>query len=121
MSRATFEINLKDAGIRLLPKLNEFIESRKTTESFAVTIEQIARWAGLTRRNGRIDDNQAFHMMQLAQCPARRPASTGCAAGMRARPCRRWPGGPARGLGWWTDGANESEPCRGVEPLVCSA
>ncbi len=27
MSRATFEMNLKDAGIRLLPKLNEFIES----------------------------------------------------------------------------------------------
>ena len=60
MSRATFEMNLKDAAIRLLPKLNEFIESRKTTESFAVTIEQIARWAGLTRRNGRIDDNQAL-------------------------------------------------------------
>lgn len=37
MSRATFEMNLKDAGIRLLPKLNEFIESRKTTESFLVT------------------------------------------------------------------------------------
>ena len=34
MSRATFEMNLKDAAIRLLPKLNEFIESRKTTESF---------------------------------------------------------------------------------------
>ena len=99
MSRATFEMNLKDAAIRLLPKLNEFIESRKTTESFAVTIEQIARWAGLTRRNGRIDDNQAFHMMQLAQCPVSRPASTGCAAGMRARPCRRWPGGPLVGLG----------------------
>ena len=38
MSRATFEMNLKDAAIRLLPKLNEFIESRKTTESFAVTV-----------------------------------------------------------------------------------
>ena len=66
MSRATFEMNLKDAGIRLLPKLNEFIQSRKTTESFLVTIEQIARWAGLTRRNGRIDDNQAFHMMPVS-------------------------------------------------------
>lgn len=78
MSRATFEMNLKDAAIRLLPKLNEFIESRKTTESFAVTIEQIARWAGLTRRNGRIDDNQAFHMMQLAQCPVSSRTPLGC-------------------------------------------
>lgn len=32
MSRATFEnITLKDAGIRLLPKLNEFVRARKTT------------------------------------------------------------------------------------------
>lgn len=70
MSRATFEnITLKDAGIRLLPKLNEFIRSRKTTESFEVTIEQVARWAGLTRRDGRIDDNQAYRMMMLAECP----------------------------------------------------
>ncbi|WP_340505264.1 hypothetical protein [Bifidobacterium breve] len=70
MSRATFEnITLKDAGIRLLPKLNEFIRARKTTESFLVTIEQVARWSGLVRRNGRIDDNQAYRMMTLANVP----------------------------------------------------
>ena len=70
MSKATFEHTLKDAGIRLLPKLNEFVRARKTTESFLVTIEQIARWAGLTRRNGRIDDNQAYRMMMLAESSA---------------------------------------------------
>lgn len=72
MSKATFEMTLKDAGIRLLPKLNDFIRSRRTTESFEVTIEQIARWAGLVRRNGRIDDNQAYRLMMLANVPVSR-------------------------------------------------
>lgn len=69
MSKQTFELNLKDAGVRLLPRLNEFIQARRTTESFLVTIEQLARWSGLTRRNGRIEDNQTYRMMQLAGCP----------------------------------------------------
>ena len=97
MSRATFEINLKDAGIRLLPKLNEFIQSRMTTESFLVTIEQIARWAGLTRRNGRIDDNQAFHMMQLAQCPVSKTRKYG----MRCWDAREAMQALARWTGSW--------------------
>lgn len=72
MSKATYEQTLKDAAVRLLPKLNEFIRSRVTTESFMVTMEQVARWAGLVRRNGRVDDNQTYHMMGLAQVPASR-------------------------------------------------
>lgn len=70
MSKATYEQKLKDAGTRLLPKLHDFIQARSTTDSFLIRAEQLARWAGLTRRNGRIDDNQLYHLLQLAQVPS---------------------------------------------------
>ncbi|PLS24352.1 hypothetical protein BLI708_06620 [Bifidobacterium imperatoris] len=69
MSRETFEQTLKDCAVRSLPKLHDFIAARKTTESFLVTAEQIARWSGLVRRTGRIDDNQLWEMMRRADCP----------------------------------------------------
>ena len=72
MSKASFERTMKDAAVRLLPKLTDFIRARATTENHLVTIEQIARWAGLVRHNGRIDDNQAYHMLNLARVPVSR-------------------------------------------------
>lgn len=50
-------------------KLARFIEDRPGIKPL-VTMEQIARMAGLVRRNGRIDDNQTYHMLALAGCRA---------------------------------------------------
>ena len=80
-------IRIRDAAIALFYERGEA----------KVTIEQIARWAGLTRRNGRIDDNQAFHMMQLAQCPVSKTRKYG----MRCWDAREAMQALARWTGSW--------------------
>lgn len=65
-----FILMLKAAAERSLWRIDRFVRDRPGEDLPLITTEQIARFAGLVRRNGRIDDNQTFQMLALSGCRA---------------------------------------------------
>lgn len=61
-----FMVMLRESASRSCSVIDRFIRERPGIDPPLITMEQIARAAGLVRRNGRIDDNQTYHMLALA-------------------------------------------------------
>lgn len=71
-AQENLERKLKDAGVAMCGKLADWIRNTGPEWTIdgvkVVSLETIARMAGLTRRNGRVDDNEAYHMLALSGC-----------------------------------------------------